>query len=49
MCKKEQVMSHHNLKKQLISQPDILLTTPESLAILMTKDEAKKFSKKPIT
>lgn len=29
-------------KKQLISQPDILLTTPESLAILMTKDEAKK-------
>ena len=36
----------HSLKnKQLLNQPDILLTTPESLALLMTKKDSLSFFK----
>ena len=34
--------SYQIKKKQLIHQPDIILTTPESLAILLTKKDSKK-------
>ena len=35
-------VSHKVKKDQLINQPDIILTTPESLAVLFTKKEIDK-------